>query len=95
MPFFDIDSFPFVIHKGNSTLQLVNVKNGTTQVLIKQRTVLIDRVGFFLPLPDQEFEFHFTALEMTGCDIFLANYYKMTFRKDLIAVMKRCGGVPE
>ena len=44
---------------------------------------------------DQEFVFHFTALQEGEDDLFHANYYKMPFRKDLISVMKRCEGIPE
>ena len=53
------------------------------------------QVGFCRLLPDEEFEFHFTALEEIQGDQFQANYYKMPFRKDLISVMKSCGSIPE
>ena len=46
-------------------------------------------------MPNQEFEFHFTALKVAEGDLFYVNYYRMLFRKDLISVMKRCGGIPE
>ena len=38
LPFFNIESFPFAISKGASSIQLVNVKHGTTQTLIKLKT---------------------------------------------------------
>ena len=96
--FFDINSFPFVISKGSQTIQLINVQSGTTQTLIKSQTVEQYAIGFCLPMPDQEFEFHFTnstEAEAEGDNLYHANYYKMPFKKDLISVMKRCGGIPE
>ena len=51
--------------------------------------------GFCIPMLNQEFEFHFTALREAENGLFYVNYYKMTFWQDLISVMKRCGGIPE
>ena len=62
MPFFNIDNFPFVIQKGMNGINLVNVKSGTTQTLIKEMTNFQIEAGFCLPMLDQEFEFHFTGL---------------------------------
>ena len=53
------------------------------------------QIGFCRPVLDQGFEFHFTALQEATCHLFQVNYYKMPFRKDLISVMKSCGGIPE
>ena len=56
------------------------------------------QIGFCLPMRSQEFEFHFTAfpaLEEAEGGQFYVNYYKMSFMKDLISVMKRCGGIPD
>ena len=55
----------------------------------------MSQVGFFRLSSDEEFEFHFTAFETIQSDLFETNYYKMPFRKDLISVIKRCGGIPE
>ena len=63
--------------------------------MIKKKTIGISELGFFRLLSDEEFEFHFTAFEAMQSDLFETNYYKMPFRKDLISVMKRCGGIPE
>ena len=72
------------------------MKSGTIHTIIKQKTLLQDRFGFCLPLLEQEeFEFHFTAFEDARKDPYYVNYYKMHFHKDLISVMKRCGGIPE
>ena len=71
------------------------MKRGTTQTLIKMKTVDQHSIGFSLPLDDQEFEFHFTAWEQAEGDLARSNYFKMVLRKDLISVMKRCGGIPE
>ena len=55
----------------------------------------MSQVGFCRLLQDEEFEFHFTAMESIQSDLFQTNYYKMPFWKDLISVMKKCGGIPE
>ena len=74
---------------------MINLKRGTTQTLIEIKTIDQYQIGFCLPLDEQEFEFHFTAWEKAECDVVHSNYFKMVFRKDLIAVMKECGGIPE
>ena len=53
------------------------------------------QIGFGQVLDEEEFEFHFTALEEVEDGPDRSNIFKMVFREDLISVMKDCGGIPE
>ena len=64
---FDLEEFPFVVASGESTFNIVNVKTGHMEVLIKAATsVLHSQTSvFFVPEDDGTVSMHFSTTRTT------------------------------
>ena len=94
---FDKDSFPFIVSGGESTFNLVNVKTGHMEVLVKAATSVLHAqtsVFFTTDQTDSVIYMHFATTNTTEENETQQCWYVMTFRPDFIDTLKKFGRLP-
>ena len=90
MPFFDEETFPFLVSAGYETFNLVNVKDFTQDVLIQAtgKIFFSQRAAFFTIMRHNTFRMHFATRTITAENKRLKQWHSMNFKRDFIEVLK-------
>lgn len=98
-PGFHEVNFPIVIAHGYETTNLINVRAGINQVLVRVNTQLASGVhqsGFFIRSKKQSksFRFFFASYHTNDLNETHHNLYMMDFKDDIIYAIEQCGMIP-
>ena len=93
---FDIETFPFVVTSGESTFNIVNVKTGHMEVLIKAATSVLHAQCsvFFVPDQDGTVSMHFATTRTTEENKTQQNWFVMPFKQDFFECLRQYGRLP-
>ena len=93
---FDLDTFPFVVTSGESTFNLVNVRTGHMEVLIKAATSVLhaQTAIFYVQEGDGPVSAHFATTRTTEENKTQQNWFAMSFKQDFVDCLKRYGRLP-
>ena len=90
LPDFDSLTFPFIICTGKESINLINVKVKSMQVLIETPANFTQaRSGAFFTIEDNTSTLHFAGVK--DCDHL---WYSMDLKKDLLNALKKLGRLP-
>ena len=93
MPGFDAEAFPFLVCAGLASFNLINVKEGFTEVLIAADGDSGSRAAFFLLESRTTFSMHFATSQQLG-DQRTENWHCMRFREDFTETLRNFGRLP-
>ena len=95
LPNFHCEEFPFLVSSGYETLNLINVRDHRTEVLIKApvRNVKSQQAIFFRCPSSRQLGFymHFSTLHKSDYGSHFHGWYSMQFRQDFIEELRDCG----
>lgn len=93
---FNLEAFPFIVTSGESTFNLVNVKTGHMEVLIKAATSVLHAQTsiFFVREPDGTVSAHFATTRTTEENKTQQNWFVMSFKKDFFDCLIQYGRLP-
>ena len=96
LPGFDEETFPFVVSSGFETLNLINVKTKSGQILVKAqvRNVRSQQAIFFQIDPDSGFIMHFATKYLSEQNKEYHNWHCMPFREDFRKKLMKYGQLP-
>ena len=90
-PGYNEETFPFCIAFDiSNNINIVNTKEGTIQSLVECKATY----ACCVPTQDGQFDLHFTSRLEEEPKKWFSYHHKMSFKRDMIAVMKRIGQVP-
>ena len=83
LPNFDIDTYPFMLVTGKTTISLLNLKTGKLEPIIKgsAQTSKGSQPAFFVQLKNG-FEVHFTSRASLEAKQYEYNYHCLHFKED-------------
>ena len=93
---FDLNDFPFIVTSGESTFNIVNVKTGHMEVLVKAATSVLHAQTsvFFVPEENGTVSMHFATTRTTEENMTQQNWFAMSFKKDFFDCLKTYGRLP-
>lgn len=98
-PFYDPEKFPYVIAMGAkmNTMEgndyfILNIKQRSLQLLVKAKHMA--RPFCCIRVGENAFDLHFSSMEEEDDKEVYEYHHKLSFKEDVISVMKRCGKVP-
>ena len=93
MPSFDMDSFPFIVSYGRNSFDLVNLKTGLVESLIKGSAGNISgqNAAFYISKGVGKFDLHLTASVTTSQGDREQNWLKMAFNFDFFEILRSYG----
>ena len=95
-PGFDAEDFPFLVCSGESSFNIVNVKTGHMEVLIRAATSVLHAQTscFFTTDQDGTHTMHFATTRTTEENMTRQNWHTMKFKVDFMDTLLTYGRLP-
>ena len=96
MPFFDLETLPFVVISGKEAYSLINVETGKIYPLVlgSACNTRAQNAAFFIEQESGCFDMNFCTLVANQQGMIESTWYTMSYKPDFIEVLRKYGRPP-